>query len=244
VRSEHRSAQRCVSAFTLINQPPVSISDELLYWSVYHQDLSPTRKAALILGSITLFEGFFVVSVAFPDPRSYFVWLGFLPGRHTPSPLGYPAGLIVAGLFIAVSAYRLPSVRANLIRPSWLKLLAVGVAIFAGILEEIAFRPLLMNALQHRGTGPFLQVLASAIAFGVVHGIWAIFGGHLRAGIGAVAATSLLGAGLAIVYLIAGRSVAPCIVAHFLLDLFVEPGLVLAAVRGEMSLPSPHESLP
>ena len=101
-----------------------------------------------------------------------------------------------------------------------------------------------MNALQQRGAGPFLQVLASAIAFGVVHGIWAIFGGHLRAGIGAVAATSLLGAGLAIVYLIAGRSVAPCIVAHFLLDLFVEQGLVLAALRGEMSLPSPHESPP
>jgi len=99
VRSPREAAQRCGSALPLINQPPVSISDELLYWSVYHQDLSPTRKAALILGSITLFEGFFVVSVAFPDPRSYFVWLGFLPGRHTPSPLGYPAGLIVAGLF-------------------------------------------------------------------------------------------------------------------------------------------------
>jgi hypothetical protein len=48
-------------------------------------------------------------------------------------------------------------------------------------------------------------------------------------------ATSILGGALAIVYLIAGRSVAPCIVAHFLLDLFVEPGLVLAALRGEMS---------
>ena len=94
-------------------------------------------------------------------------------------------------LFIAVTAYRLPSVRANFIRPSWLKLLALGVAVVAGILEEIAFRPLLMNALQHRGAGRFIQVLASAIAFGIVHGIWAIFGGHLRAGIGAVAATSV-----------------------------------------------------
>lgn len=197
--------------------------------------LSPPRKAALILGGITIFEGSFVAMQAVPAPRSYFTWLGFLPGRHTPAPMGYPSALFVAVLFIAISAYRLPSVRANLVRPSWLKLLAIGVAVAAGTLEEIAFRTLLMNALNNRGIGPLGQVFASAIAFGIVHGIWAIFGGHLRAGIGAVTATGILGAGLAVVYLVAGRSVAPCIVAHFLLDLFVEPGLVLAAARGEMS---------
>ena len=92
-----------------------------------------------------------------------------------------------------------------------------------------------LHALDHRGFGPLLQVLASAFAFGVAHGIWAFFGGRLRAGIGAVAATSILGAGLATVYLISGRSLAPCIVAHFLLDVSIEPGLVLAAARGEMS---------
>ena len=32
-----------------------------------------------------------------------------------------------------------------------------------------------------------------------------------------------------------GRSLAPCIVAHFLINAFIEPGLVLAAARGEMS---------
>jgi hypothetical protein len=39
---------------------------------------------------------------------------------------------------------------------------------------------------------------------------------------------------LAIVYLVAGRNVAPCVAAHFLINAFIEPGLVLAAVRGEM----------
>jgi len=197
--------------------------------------LSATRKAALILGSITLFEGFFVAQQAIPAPRQFLTWLGFLPGRHNPAPFGYLYGLLVAAVFVAISAYRLPSVRANLIRPSWLKLLAIGVSIAAGILEEIAFRTLLMNSLQRHGVGAFLQVVVSAGAFGIVHGIWAFFGGHARAGIGAVLATGMLGAALAVVYLLAGRSVAPCIMAHFLLDLFVEPGLVLAAVRGEMS---------
>jgi hypothetical protein len=199
------------------------------------KSISPVGKAGLVLGAITVFEGFFVLELVFPGPREYFTWLGFLPGRHSPAPYGYPAALVVAALFIALSAWRLPSVRANLVRPSWLKLLAITVAVFAGILEEVAFRPILMNALQARGIGVILQVLASAVGFGLVHGVWALFGGHLRAGIGAVLATSLLGGALACVYLIAGRSVAPCIVAHFLLDLFIEPGLILAAARGEMA---------
>ena len=29
----------------------------------------------------------------------------------------------------------------------------------------------------------------------------------------------------------------PCVVAHFLINLFIEPGLVLATVRGEMGRP-------
>ncbi len=198
-------------------------------------NLSATRKAALILGSVTLFEGFFVAQQAIPAPRQYLTWLGFLPGRHPFAPIGYLYGLLVASVFVAISAYRLPSVRANLFRPSWLKLLAIGVAVAAGILEEIAFRTLLMNSLQRHGVGAFLQVVVSAGAFGIAHGIWAFFGGHARAGIGAVLATGMLGAALAVVYLLADRSVAPCILAHFLLDLFVEPGLVLAAIRGEMS---------
>jgi membrane protease YdiL (CAAX protease family) len=133
--------------------------------------LSTNRKAALILGSIALFEGFFVVFLALPALRPFLVWLGFLPGRHTPGRWGYPAALLVAALFTVFSAYRLPSVRANLVRPSSLKLLAIAVAIAAGILEEIAFRSLLMNSLHNAGVGPTLQVLASALGFGVVHGI-------------------------------------------------------------------------
>ncbi len=206
--------------------------------------LSPIHKTAIILGGITIFEGFFVAFQAIPAPRSYFTWLGFLPGRHSPSPIGYPAALVVVVLFTGISAHRLPSVRANLIRPSWLKLLAVGVAFAAGILEEIAFRELLMDSLHHHGIGPIVQVVFSAIVFGIAHGIWAIFGGHARAGIGAVSATGALGAALAVVYLISGRSLAPCILAHFLLDLFVEPGLVLAATRGEMSRSQSSVTMP
>jgi len=190
-------------------------------------------KAAGILGGIVVFEGFFVVWQAWGDVAGYLRWLGFLPGRHWPQPVGYATAAVVAIGFVALSA-RLPSVRENLIRPSWLKVLAIGVAVAAGILEEIAFRPLLMNALQERGMGPVVQVVLSGLGFGVIHGVWAFFGKKWHAGAGAIVATGLLGSALAVVYLVSGRSVAPCIAAHFALNVFAEPGLVLAALRGEM----------
>jgi membrane protease YdiL (CAAX protease family) len=59
-------------------------------------------------------------------------------------------------------------------------------------------------------------------------------GKSFRAALGATMATGFLGAMLGIVFLLAGRSLAPCIVAHFAINLLIEPGLVLAATRGEM----------
>ena len=45
----------------------------------------------------------------------------------------------------------------------------------------------------------------------------------------------ILGLMLALVYVASHRILAPCIVAHFITNLLIEPGLVLAAVRGEMA---------
>jgi small-conductance mechanosensitive channel len=193
-----------------------------------------TRKCAAILGAIFLFEGFFVALLASPHPVKFLIWMGFLPGRHTPTVAGWVIAAVVAVAFITTSAWRLPAVRASLFRPSWLKLLAIGVGLVAGVLEEIAFRAMLMDAARDHGANIIVQILLSAVAFGLLHGIWALFRGSWRVGAGAVLATGTLGAALAVVYLASGRSLAPCVAAHVLLTALVEPGLVLAAVSGEM----------
>ena len=77
-----------------------------------------------------------------------------------------------------------------------------------------------------------MQIACSAVAFGIAHGTWGLLGGSVHAAIGAAIATTILGAGLAIVYLVGRRSLAPCIAAHFLIDAVIEPGLLLAAVGG------------
>lgn len=99
-------------------------------------------------------------------------------------------------------------------------------------LEEAVFRKLLMDRLATNRHGTALQVLSSSLAFGVAHGVWGLFGRSMKAAVGATAATGTLG--LAMAYIVSGRTLAPCVAAHFLINAFVEPGLVLAATRGEM----------
>jgi membrane protease YdiL (CAAX protease family) len=66
----------------------------------------------------------------------------------------------------------LPSVRANLLKPSILKVLALAVAVAAGLCDEGIFRKLLMDWEARAGYGAALQILSSGLAFGVAHSLW------------------------------------------------------------------------
>jgi membrane protease YdiL (CAAX protease family) len=191
------------------------------------------NKAAAILAAIALSESVWVVWSAHLSPSRFFRYAG-LQQASVPGLLGWVLALLVVIGFVYFSR-RLPSVRANLFRPSWLKLLALLVAVASGFCEEMIFRKWLMDLLLHRGYGPVLQLAGSALAFGFAHAVWGLMRGSLGAALGAMVATGGLGLALALVYLASHRVVLPCIVAHFLINLFIEPGLVLAAVRGEMS---------
>lgn len=194
--------------------------------------ITSERKSALILGGIAAIEcGWVALNLQLSGWR-FIRYLGFAPGLSGDL-AGWIAALAVTSIFVGF-ALRLPSVRANLFAPSLLKLLAIAVAVGAGILEEVVFRRWTMNWLMALGYGPIIQVLGAALFFGLAHGVWGLMGKSLRAAIGATVATGFLGGMLAVVYLLAGRSLAPCIVAHFAINLLIEPGLVLAATRGEM----------
>jgi membrane protease YdiL (CAAX protease family) len=132
------------------------------------------------------------------------------------------------------SASSLSDVKHYLFRPDRLKLIAVAAAVMAGVIEEVIFRKLVMDALQARGFGSLVQIAASALSFGVVHLVWGVK--SLAAGINAALSTTILGAALAVVYIVGERSLAPCVVAHVLISGLIEPGLMLAAVSGRIGL--------
>lgn len=142
--------------------------------------------------------------------------------------------IAVAGGYIAFTMRGVPLVAQQWYALSWLKLLSLALAITAGIVEEAFFRRMLMDALARAGRGVVIQIVVSALAFGIAHGLWGFFSGSFSIGFGAASATGVLGAALASIYVLGGRSLAPCIVAHALIDAVIEPGLLLAAVTGKM----------
>lgn len=92
---------------------------------------------------------------------------------------------------------------------------------------------MIMDGIMAAGGGPLLQILASALVFGLAHGICGIVTERLAVGVGVMIATGVVGAALAVIYLVGERSLAPPSVAYFLITATIQPGITLAAVSGQ-----------
>ena len=77
-------------------------------------------------------------------------------------------------------------------------------------------------------------MIASGVIFGLAHGIWGIMTGRVTVGISTMIATGTLGLMLGLVYVLGDRSLAPVIVAHFMVTATIQPGITFAAFSGQM----------
>ena len=180
------------------------------------------RRTAFLLCGMAALQGALIL--IFHD-----VFLTPLPANLAQVPPGaWILALAVAAAYVAYSAGALPAVRKHLWNFSTFKLSGLALAVPAAILEEVFFRQYVMDALAHETA--IIQILASALTFGIAHAIWGIRGGW-RAAAGAVGSTTLMGAALAVVYLASGRAVLPCVVSHFLITAILEPWLLYAYVE-------------
>ncbi|HUB85670.1 MAG TPA: CPBP family intramembrane glutamic endopeptidase [Rhizomicrobium sp.] len=149
--------------------------------------------------------------------------------------LAWICAAALAILYIAYAAANSATIREHLLRPSrWkpfiaLCIVAVPMALISGYFEEAFFRKFLMDVALRHGQSAAMQVVLSAVAFGFVHAIWGIASGNFRGAVGSMIATGVLGAGLAVIYLVGGRSVAPCMAAHIVINLVLEPWLIITA---------------
>ena len=141
--------------------------------------------------------------------------------------------LAIAAAYIAFAVKNVPPVARTWIRPSWTKLVVAAAALAAATVEEAVFRRLVMDYVLRQGGGWVVQVLAAGLAFGLPHGIFGLIKWNAMAAFRAATITGILGTLLGVVYLIGGRSLAPCITAHFLITVALEPGLLMAAVTNE-----------
>lgn len=190
------------------------------------------RRAIIFLAIAGLILWVPVAGLLLGQPPGFLRDLGFFSGPSG-TPLAWTLGLLVALAYCAY-AIRSPFVAHYWRSVSLLKLLAIVIAFAAAIVEEAFFRRIVMDGVMEAGGGPLLQILASALIFGGAHGIWGIVTRRIFVGIGVMVATGTLGAALAVVYLVGDRSLAPPIVAHFLITATIQPGIMFAAFSGQM----------
>jgi hypothetical protein len=189
--------------------------------------MSPIRKTLLILSLILFAEAIpFTITLAGSRPGVLLRLYGF-------DAQVWPAWLLAAGIALGYILYTMramPLVGARMFSWHWLKLIAIPFAIVTGTFEELWFRKMVMDWAAGDGASALVQVALSAAVFGAAHSVWGLFARQWRVALGAALSTAGLGALLGFVYLAAGRQVAPCIWSHLLINLAIEPWLILAAV--------------
>lgn len=158
--------------------------------------------------------------------------LGFESGI-TGTPIGWALSFLVAAAFIIFTIKGIPAVAKTWREVSFLKVLSIYAAIVAAIVEEAFFRRMVMDMVAHAEGAVWMQIAASAATFGVAHALWGLIKFSLDAALKTTIATGIMGFALAVVYVVSNRSLAPCIVSHFLITATLEPGLMIAAVTGQ-----------
>ncbi len=169
----------------------------------------------------------------FWHPIPLFQNLGFERESIAP-PLAWILATITAITYVLYTMKAIPSVLAKQSEISLFKLLGILSAVVGGIVEEVFFRRWIMDMFMSGGINPILQVVISGVAFGLAHTSWTLLAKRdFKVTLPAILSTSILGIFLAIIYLSGGRNLEPCIFAHVLINIVIEPWLMLSAVSGK-----------
>jgi uncharacterized protein len=195
--------------------------------------MTDRRKTVLILGITSLVMFSPLGMSLFWRPILLFQNLGF-ERNSIASPIAWILAVIAVIVYVAYTLRAIPFIASMQREISWFKLLGILAAVVGGIVEEVIFRRWAMDLLLFRGVAPVTQVIISGIAFGLAHGSWTLFAKrNLKFSLPAIISTSVLGIFLAIIYLAGGRNLGPCIFAHVMINVVIEPWLMLSAVSGK-----------
>jgi membrane protease YdiL (CAAX protease family) len=132
------------------------------------------------------------------------------------------ASAIVFGIAFALgyAFYTLnnPLIADNATEVSLFKLAGIVVGIFGAIVEECVFRGYLMTELEHVNVTPGIQILVSGASFAIIHVGFDSIG---------ILLTFLMGMVMATAFVIGKRSLTPSLISHVLINIVIEPWLLL-----------------
>jgi len=191
--------------------------------------MNDRSKTAWILGAVSLimFSPLAMVLVGYQIPL--FQNLGF-ERDSLASPKSWILATIVGIIYIFYTMRAIRFVASMQREISLFKLLGILSAIVGGIVEEVFFRRWVMDMLMSRGFASITQVIISGVAFGLAHASWTFVKRDFKFALPAIISTSILGIFLAVIYLTGGRNLGPCIFAHVMINIVIEPWLMLSAV--------------
>ena len=191
--------------------------------------MNDRSKTAWILGAVSLimFSPLAMVLVGYQIPL--FQNLGF-ERDSLASPISWILATIVGIIYIFYTMRAIRFVASMQREISLFKLLGILSAIVGGIVEEVFFRRWVMDMLMSRGFASITQVIISGVAFGLAHASWTFVKRDFKFALPAIISTSILGIFLAVIYLTGGRNLGPCIFAHVMINIVIEPWLMLSAV--------------
>jgi hypothetical protein len=194
--------------------------------------MTDRSKTALILGTATLimFSPLAMVLAGYSIPM--FQNIGFERGAIAPL-LAWILATITAIAYVFYTMKAIPLVLAKQKEISLFKLLGILSAVVGGIVEEVFFRRWFMDKLMLGGFASIIQIILSGLTFGLAHTSWILTKRDFRFALPAILSTSVLGIFLAIIYLVGGRNLGPCIFAHAMINIIIEPWLMLSSVSGK-----------
>lgn len=149
-------------------------------------------------------------------------------------PYAWVISLLIAAAYIGYTFKAVPFVRQMQKEISGFKLIGIWAALVSGIIEEIFFRKMVMDWSFSMGHGSLVQIILTALSFGIAHGLWILLRREVSIAVPVILSTMVLGGLLGILYIAGERNLFPCIAAHTIINLVVEPWLILSAVSGKM----------
>ena len=189
------------------------------------------RRAFMLLAAISVFMTVFIVIWSCRDIAGFADYVG-INETMLDIPAAWIVALCTAAGYVAYTACMVPLVRSNIfVFRGFIKWVGIYAALSGGLVEELVFRRMLMDWLYLGECGIAMQILVSGVVFGLVHLSWTLFGGSWRVGVASFLSTTVLGLLLAVVYIIADRNVLPAVMAHIIINIFVEPWLIMNAAE-------------
>lgn len=198
---------------------------------MYHR--ADEIKTAIMLSSISVVLTGFIIFWYVNNPEKFIKEGLGIQLDVFDRPFVWIFALCIAVGYILYTVTFVPFVKKYLFTFSWLKLIGIWAAIVSSTVEEIVFRKVLMDWLMNLDFSITIQIFVSAVMFGLAHGAWVFLRGEFKIAFPVILATTVLGALLAILYIVGDRNILAPIVAHLLINLFIEPWLMLSAVSGK-----------